>query len=69
MSDTTTADRLRIALSDVTYPADRDRLADHASRNNADEDTVHAVRSIPDGEYPSFDAVLEATAVDETREP
>ncbi|GAA1305333.1 DUF2795 domain-containing protein [Saccharothrix xinjiangensis] len=68
MSDTTTEDRLRTALSDVVYPAAKEQLADHASRNNADEDTVHAVRSIPEGVYESFDQVVEAAAIDERRD-
>ncbi len=68
MSDTTTVDRLRTALSDVAYPAAKEQLADHASRNNADEDTVHAVRSIPEGVYESFDQVVEAAAIDERRD-
>ncbi|MFT7841640.1 DUF2795 domain-containing protein [Saccharothrix sp. BKS2] len=68
MSDTTTADRLRTALSDVAYPAAKEQLADHASRNNADEDTVHAVRSLPEGVYDSFDQVVESVAIDERRD-
>ncbi|WP_309113208.1 DUF2795 domain-containing protein [Saccharothrix sp.] len=68
MSDTTTVDRLRTALHDVRYPADKAQLADHASRNNADEDTVHALRSIPDGVYGSFDEVLGSVAIDQSRD-
>ncbi|MDX8050747.1 DUF2795 domain-containing protein [Lentzea sp. BCCO 10_0798] len=68
MSDTTTVDRLRTALDDVTYPADKGQLVDHASRNNADEDTVHALHSVPDGLYESFDEVLGVIAVDQDRE-
>ncbi|GAA0208964.1 hypothetical protein GCM10010492_03270 [Saccharothrix mutabilis subsp. mutabilis] len=68
MTDTTTVDRLRTALSDVAYPADKAQLADHASRNNADEDTVHALRSVPDGVYGSFDEVLGSIAIDQSRD-
>ncbi|WP_053733698.1 DUF2795 domain-containing protein [Nocardia sp. NRRL S-836] len=68
MSDTTTVDRLRTALSDVGYPVDKGRLVDHASRNNADEDTVHALHSIPERQYGSFDEVLDVVAVDQSRE-
>ncbi|MFI9811933.1 DUF2795 domain-containing protein [Saccharothrix variisporea] len=70
MSDTTTVDRLRTALRDVRYPADKAQLADHASRNNADEDTVHVLRSIPDGVGPfgSFDEVLTSVPIDQSRE-
>ncbi|ANZ41738.1 hypothetical protein BBK82_43140 [Lentzea guizhouensis] len=68
MSDTTTVDRLRTALGDVTYPVDKARLVDHASRNNADEDTVHALHSIPERQYESFDDVLGVAAIDQSRE-
>ncbi|MCG8922990.1 DUF2795 domain-containing protein [Lentzea sp. DG1S-22] len=68
MSDTTTIDRLRTVLGDVTYPADKGQLVDHASRNNADEDTVHALHSVPDRVYGSFDEVLDVVAVDQSRE-
>ncbi|USX53668.1 DUF2795 domain-containing protein [Lentzea sp. HUAS12] len=68
MSDTTTVDRLRTALADVSYPADKGRLVDHASRNNADEDTVHALHSVPEQSYGSFDEVLGVVAVDQSRE-
>ena len=68
MGDTTTVGRLRTALGDVRYPADKGRLVDHASRNNADEDTVHALHSIPDGVYTSFDEVVESAAIDPGRE-
>jgi hypothetical protein len=68
MSDTTTVDRLRTVLTDVDYPAGKGQLVDHASRNNADEDTVHALRSVPDRLYESFDDVLGVVAVDESRD-
>ena len=68
MSDTTTVDRLRTVLADVSYPADKGQLVDHASRNNADEDTVHALHSIPERPYGSFDEVLDVIAVDNSRD-
>ncbi len=68
MQDTTTVDRLRTALADVDYPAAKDQLTDHASRNNVDEDTVHALRSIPDGVYGSFDEVAAKVEIDESRD-
>ncbi|MEV0675391.1 DUF2795 domain-containing protein [Actinosynnema sp. NPDC050436] len=68
MHSTTTTDRLRTALGDVGYPAAKEQLADHASRNNADEDTVHALRSIPEGVYESFDEVVRSVPVDEERD-
>jgi hypothetical protein len=68
MQETTTVDRLRTVLADVGYPAAKDQLTDHASRNNGDEDTVHALRSIPDGVYGSFDEVVESVAIDERRD-
>ncbi|MFJ6671532.1 DUF2795 domain-containing protein [Actinosynnema sp. NPDC091369] len=68
MSDTTTVGRLRTVLGDVGYPADKGQLVDHASRNNADEDTVHALHAIPERRYESFDEVLDAVAIDQGRE-
>lgn len=68
MSDTTTVGRLRTVLGDVGYPAAKEQLVDHASRNNADEDTVHALRSIPEGRYTSFDEVVESVAIDQGRD-
>jgi hypothetical protein len=68
MSDTTTVGRLRTVLGDVGYPADKGQLVDHASRNNADEDTVHALHAIPERHYESFDEVLDAVAIDQGRE-
>ena len=68
MSDTTTTERLRTVLADVTYPAAKGQLVDHSSRNNADEDTVHALHSVPDRLYESFDDVLSVIPVDESRE-
>ncbi|MFE2755458.1 DUF2795 domain-containing protein [Actinosynnema sp. NPDC059335] len=68
MSDTTTVGRLRNVLGDVAYPADKGQLVDHASRNNADEDTVHALHSIPDRRYESFDQVVESAAIDQRRD-
>jgi hypothetical protein len=68
MSDTTTVNRLRTVLGDVAYPADKGQLVDHASRNNADEDTVHALHSIPDRLYASFDEVVESAEIDQERE-
>ena len=68
MSDTTTVDRLRTALADVSYPADKGQLVDHASRNNADEDTVHALHSVPERLYGSFDEVLDVVDIDQSRE-
>jgi Protein of unknown function (DUF2795) len=68
MSDTTTVDRLRMVLADVTYPAAKGQLVDHASRNNADEDTVHALHAIPDRPYESFEDVLGVVDLDQSRE-
>jgi hypothetical protein len=68
MSDTTTVERLRTVLADVAYPAGKAQLVDHASRNNADEDTVHALHAGPERLYESCDDVLDGVAVDESRE-
>jgi hypothetical protein len=68
MSDATTVDRLSTALADTVYPVSKGQLVDHASCNNGDEDTVHALHAIPDRPYVSFDEVLSVVAVDQRRE-
>jgi hypothetical protein len=43
----TDVDRLRNALSDLDFPAERDELVDCAQRAGADHDTVRALRAMP----------------------
>lgn len=55
---TTDETRLRAALSDVDYPADKDALLAGAQRTGADTDTVRALRSIPPVSYADLTEVL-----------
>jgi len=66
MAPRTTAEAVTTALTDVDFPADRDALVDGAQRNNADPDTVGALRSVQPVQYDSVRDVI--TAVDLTDE-
>jgi len=61
MTATTTTQRLKAALNEVDYPADRDRLVEAARANGADEDTVRALRAMPPDDYRNFDDVRAST--------
>lgn len=66
MSASTTRSRLQAGLNDVAYPAAKDDLVAAARRNEADEDTVRAVRAVPVENYGSFSEVLGAVWIDES---
>lgn len=53
----TNVDRLRTALTDADFPANKEALVDHARRAGADEQTVRALQAIPPVEYTNFDDV------------
>ncbi|TQN33225.1 uncharacterized protein DUF2795 [Haloactinospora alba] len=57
MTATTTTRRLKAALDDVDYPADKDQLVRTARDNGADEDTVRALEAMPPTDYGDFDEV------------
>ncbi|MGH3979240.1 MAG: DUF2795 domain-containing protein [Pseudonocardiaceae bacterium] len=63
MTATTSEDRLRAALDNADFPADKDALLDAARRNDADEQTVRALRAVPPVDYGSFSDVLASVAV------
>lgn len=58
MAPRTTAEAVTTALSDVAFPADRDALVEGAQRNNADPDTVGALRAVPPTRYHNVADVL-----------
>ena len=64
MSASTTHQRLRHALEDVHFPAEKDRLVDQALENDADAQTVRALRAIPPVEYRSLSEVLSSVSLD-----
>jgi hypothetical protein len=55
--------RLKQALNDVDYPADKEQLVQHATDNGADTDTVKALRSIPPESYGTFAEVRAAVPI------
>lgn len=55
--------RLKNALTDVDYPADKAQLIDHANANDADAETVGALRSIPPESYANFGDVRAAVPI------
>ena len=54
----TTQERLKKALIDADYPADKEQLLETAQRNGADEDTIRALRAVPPVDYRNFHEVL-----------
>jgi Protein of unknown function (DUF2795) len=49
-------------LSGVDYPADKAQLIEHARAKGADEESVRALKSIPDHRYDGPSAVSKAIA-------
>jgi hypothetical protein len=58
----TTRDDLRIrkALQGADFPAGRDALLDYAGDRGADEETMQALRAVPEGSYGSVEEVADA---------
>jgi hypothetical protein len=63
----TTRSQLRECLNDVDYPADKDDLLAAAARNQCDQDTVRALRTIPRETYRNFSEVLASVPLAEDR--
>ena len=69
MAPRTTAEAVTTALTDVDFPANRDALVSGAERNNADPDTVGAIRGVQSTRYDSVSDVVAAVELtDEDRE-
>ena len=49
-------------LSGVDYPASKDELVQHARSQNAPDDVIEALESLPDGEYDGPNRVSSAVA-------
>lgn len=56
--------RLKSALQDADYPADKDTLVAIAERAGADGETVAALRAMPREQYESFVDVASAVELD-----
>ena len=69
MAPRTTAEAVTTALDGVAFPADRDALIDGAQQNNADPDTVGALRGVAPTRYENVSDVLASVDItDEGRE-
>jgi hypothetical protein len=51
-------------LSDISYPATRQQLIEHARNSHADEQVLNALQELPDREYSGPDQVSNAVAED-----
>ncbi len=54
--------KVQKSLSGVSYPASRRDLVEHARQQNADQDVLQALESMPDREYDGPNAVSAAVA-------
>jgi Arc/MetJ-type ribon-helix-helix transcriptional regulator len=69
MAPRTTAEAVTTALAGVDFPADKDALVSGAERNNADADTVGAIRGVQSTRYENVsDVVAAVDLTDEDRE-
>ena len=50
------------ALAGVSYPATKKQLIQHAEKHGADQDTLEALKAMPDGEYDGPNRVSSAVA-------
>ena len=61
--------RLRRALSDTDFPAERDELVGCAELAGADHDTLPALRAMPPVSYANFAEVLQSVSLTPDRSP
>ncbi|MEV5412789.1 DUF2795 domain-containing protein [Thermopolyspora sp. NPDC052614] len=52
------------ALNDLDFPADKQRIVEHARRHGADEATDRALSALPLGDYAGMAEVLRSVEVD-----
>ncbi len=64
----TTTDRIREALRSIDYPADKWALVAEAARAGADEETIRALRAMPQAEYANLNEVVRSVPIDSERE-
>lgn len=58
-------DRVREALSDTEFPAQRNTLVERATEHGgAEEDVLHALTVLPEGTYSSLDEVAAGLRAD-----
>ena len=64
----TTTDRIREALGSVDYPADKWAWVEEATRAGAEEETIRALRAVPQAEYANLNEVVRSVSIDHERE-
>ncbi len=64
----TTTDRIREALRFIDYPADKWALVAEATRAGAEEETIRALRAMPQAEYANLNEVVRSVPIDSERE-
>ena len=65
MSADTGMRRLKEILGEVTFPAGKETIVDHATDSGADEEVLRAVRAMPPVEYDRPEEVLLSVPLDE----
>ncbi|HLS02973.1 MAG TPA: DUF2795 domain-containing protein [Beutenbergiaceae bacterium] len=65
MSADTGMRRLKEILGEVTFPAGKETIVDHATDSGADEEVLRAVRAMPPVEYDRPEEVLRSVPLDE----
>jgi hypothetical protein len=65
----TDVERLRRALVDVDFPAEKTEMVRCADEAGADEDTVRALKAVPPVTYSSLDELLRAVPLEQDRCP
>jgi Protein of unknown function (DUF2795) len=63
----TDVERLRRALSDVDFPADKTDLVRSADQAGADDETVRALKAVPPVTYANFQELLQAVPLQQDR--
>jgi hypothetical protein len=65
----TDTNRLRRALTEADFPAEKTELVRYAAESGADEDTVRALRAIPPVSYANLTEVLQSVSLEPDRDP
>lgn len=60
----TNTDEIEDLLGDLSFPASKERIVEHARRHGASEEAEKALRALPLGEYANVKEVLRSVPVD-----
>ncbi|MBK1786295.1 DUF2795 domain-containing protein [Prauserella cavernicola] len=69
MATTTTDERVRAALSEADFPAEKADLVRRAEQADADSRTIKALRAMPPVTYENLREVLRSVPLDQGRDP